>query len=59
MKDKTYKNIELTSRAKKSTFILVDEDYDDFVNLPNEVRNYLSRFRNEFSFKIQLDINNV
>jgi len=41
-----------TSRAKKSTFILVEEDFDQFVNLPNEVGNYLSRLRNEFAYTI-------
>ena len=39
-----------TSRAKKSTFILVEQDFDRFVNLPNEVGNYLSKLRNEFAF---------
>ncbi|MDO7173880.1 PIN domain-containing protein [Mariniflexile sp. AS56] len=41
-----------TSRAKKSTFILVEEDFDRFVNLPNEVGNYLSTLRNEFAFTV-------
>jgi len=41
-----------TSRAKKSTFILVEENFDRFVNLPNEVGNYLSILRNEFSFMV-------
>lgn len=39
-----------TSRAKKSTFILVEQDFDRFVNLPNEVGSYLSKLRNEFAF---------
>lgn len=41
-----------TSRAKKSTFILVEQDFDRFVNLPNEVGNYLSKLRNEFAFTV-------
>lgn len=41
-----------TSRAKKSTFILVEKDFDHFVNLPNEVNNYLSKLRNEFAFTV-------
>lgn len=41
-----------TSRAKKSTFILVEQDFDRFVNLPNEVGNYLSKLRNESAFTI-------
>jgi rRNA-processing protein FCF1 len=41
-----------TSRAKKSTFILVEKDFDRFVNLPNEVGNYLSKLRNEFAFTV-------
>lgn len=39
-----------TSRAKKSTFILVEQDFDRFVNLPNEVGNYFSKLKNEFAF---------
>lgn len=41
-----------TSRAKKSTFILVEEDFDRFVNLPNEVGIYLAKLRNEFAFNV-------
>ncbi len=41
-----------TSRSKKSTFILVEQDFDRFVNLPNEVGNYLSTLRNEFTFTV-------
>lgn len=41
-----------TSRAKKSTFILVEQDFDRFVNLPNEVGNYLSKLRDEFAFTV-------
>ncbi|NCO62441.1 MAG: hypothetical protein COW66_13185 [Flavobacteriaceae bacterium CG18_big_fil_WC_8_21_14_2_50_34_36] len=41
-----------TSRAKKSTFILVEQDFDRLVNLPNEVGNYLSRLRDEFSYTV-------
>ena len=41
-----------TSRAKKSTFILVEKDFDRFVNLPSEVGNYLSELRNEFAFAV-------
>lgn len=39
-----------TSRAKKSTFILVEQDFDHFVNLPKEVENYLCKIREEFAF---------
>jgi DNA replication ATP-dependent helicase Dna2 len=39
-----------TSRAKKSTFILVEQNFDHFLNLPIEVENYLSKLRKEFSF---------
>ena len=41
-----------TSRAKKSTFILVEQDFDRFVNLPDEVGNYLSKLRDEFAFTV-------
>lgn len=41
-----------TSRAKKSTFILVEQNFDRFVNLPNEVGNYLLRLRNELTFTV-------
>jgi rRNA-processing protein FCF1 len=41
-----------TSRAKKCTYILAEQDYDHFVNLPNEVGNYLSKLKTEFSFSI-------
>lgn len=41
-----------TSRAKKSTFILVEQHFNRFVNLPNEVGNYLSKLKNEFSFTV-------
>lgn len=41
-----------TSRAKKATFILAEQDFDRFIKLPKEVANYLSKLRNEFSFKI-------
>jgi DNA replication ATP-dependent helicase Dna2 len=41
-----------TSRAKKVTYILVEQDFDRFVNLPNEVGNYLSKLRNEFAFTV-------
>lgn len=41
-----------TSRAKKSMYILVEQDFDRFVNLPNEVGNYLSKLRDEFAFTI-------
>jgi DNA replication ATP-dependent helicase Dna2 len=41
-----------TSRAKKSTFILVEQNFDRFVNLPNGVGNYLSKLRNEFAFTV-------
>jgi DNA replication ATP-dependent helicase Dna2 len=43
-----------TSRAKKATYILVEQDFDRFVNLPNEVENYLSKLRDEFTFSLNL-----
>ncbi len=39
-----------TSRAKKCTFILVEQEFDHVVNLPNEVATYLSKLKKEFSF---------
>lgn len=39
-----------TSRAKKCTFILVEQEFDHVVNLPNEVDAYLSKLKKEFSF---------
>jgi len=39
-----------TSRAKKSTYILVEKDFHHFVNLPNEVEGYLKSLKEEFSF---------
>jgi rRNA-processing protein FCF1/Cdc6-like AAA superfamily ATPase len=44
-----------TSRAKKCTYILAEQDYDHFVNLPNEVGNYLSKLKTEFSFSINVN----
>jgi rRNA-processing protein FCF1 len=41
-----------TSRAKKSTLILVEKDFDRFVNLPTEVGNYLNKLKNEFTFSV-------
>ncbi|MFV0554309.1 MAG: PIN domain-containing protein [Mangrovibacterium sp.] len=41
-----------TSRAKKSTFILVEQNFDRFVNLPNEVGNYLFKLKNDFAFMV-------
>ena len=41
-----------TSRAKKSTYILVEQDFDRMVNLSSEVGNYLSKLKKEFSFSI-------
>jgi DNA replication ATP-dependent helicase Dna2 len=41
-----------TSRAKKCTYILVEQDFDRLVNLPSEVGNYLSKLNKEFSFTI-------
>jgi rRNA-processing protein FCF1 len=41
-----------TSRAKKSTFILVEKDFDRFVNLSHEVGNYLYKLKNEFTFSV-------
>jgi DNA replication ATP-dependent helicase Dna2 len=41
-----------TSRSKKCTYILAEQDYDHFVNLPNEVEAYLSKLKSEFSFLI-------
>lgn len=41
-----------TSRAKKSTYILVEEGFDRFVDFPNEVGNYLSKLRADFAFTV-------
>ncbi|MCM8568892.1 PIN domain-containing protein [Gramella jeungdoensis] len=41
-----------TSRSKKSTLILVEQDFDRFVNLPSEVGYYLSKLQNEFAFAV-------
>jgi hypothetical protein len=41
-----------TSRAKKSTYILAEQDFDRQVNLSSEVGSYLSKLRQEFSFSI-------
>lgn len=41
-----------TSRAKKSTIILVEQDFERLVNLPNEVNNYLLKLKKEFSFTL-------
>lgn len=41
-----------TSRAKKATYILVEQDFDRFVNLPNEVVNYISKLCDEFAFNV-------
>lgn len=41
-----------TSRSKKATFILVEQNFDRFVNLPNEVGNYLSMLKKEFTFTV-------
>ncbi|MDC0338959.1 AAA domain-containing protein [Flavobacteriales bacterium] len=46
-----------TSRVKKSTYILVEEDFDRFVNLPNEVNRYLSKLRTEFAFNANSEAN--
>jgi len=40
-----------TSRSKKSTFILVENDYDRLVNLPNEVQLYMKKLSNSYSFQ--------
>lgn len=39
-----------TSRAKKSTFILVEQDFDRYVNLPTDVELYLTKLHNSFCF---------
>ncbi len=39
-----------TSRAKKCTFIIALEDYEQVVNLPPEVSQFMSRLREEFCF---------
>jgi Cdc6-like AAA superfamily ATPase len=41
-----------TSRAKKSTFILVEQDFDQFINLQNEVDSYISKIRNECIYTV-------
>lgn len=39
-----------TSRAKKSTFILVEDNFDHLINISYEVGAYLSKLQNEFAF---------
>jgi rRNA-processing protein FCF1 len=34
---------------------IAEQDYDHFVNLPNEVGNYLSKLKTEFSFSINVN----
>ena len=41
-----------TSRAKKTTFILVEQNFNHFVNLPIEVGKYLSKLKTEFAFNV-------
>ncbi len=41
-----------TSRAKKSTYILLEENFDRLLNVPNEVNNYLSKLKAEFAFSV-------
>ena len=52
-----------TSRAKKCTFILAEQDFDRVVNLQSEVADYLAKLKAEFSFNISLKsrkgINNI
>ncbi|WP_158860364.1 PIN domain-containing protein [Lunatibacter salilacus] len=40
-----------TSRAKKSTYILTDDGFNQKVNLNNNVDSYLRKLNEEFSFK--------
>lgn len=42
-----------TSRAKKSTYILAEQNFIQLVNLPSEVGYYLSKLKKEFSFSIE------
>jgi len=39
-----------TSRAKKCTYILAEQNFDHFVDIKTEVGNYLSKLKDEFSF---------
>jgi DNA replication ATP-dependent helicase Dna2 len=39
-----------TSRAKKCTFILVEQDFELKVNMSNEVAQYVSKLKKEFAF---------
>jgi DNA replication ATP-dependent helicase Dna2 len=48
-----------TSRAKKCTFILAEVNYEREVNLHNEVAEYLSKLKKEFSFFIHPIGNNL
>jgi hypothetical protein len=41
-----------TSRAKKCTFILAEVNYEHEVNLQNDVADYLSKLKKEFSFYV-------
>ncbi len=46
-----------TSRAKKCTFILTEENFEHVVNLSNEVAKYLSKLKAEHSFYITPKLN--
>lgn len=48
-----------TSRAKKCTFILAEVNYDHEVNLQNDVANYLSKLKKEFSFNFDPVTNDI
>ncbi|MDR1679223.1 MAG: AAA family ATPase [Prevotellaceae bacterium] len=48
-----------TSRAKKSTFILVEQDFDRIVSLPSEVAQYLSKLKSEFSFHLSSETKEI
>ena len=41
-----------TSRAKKCTFILAEQNFERIVNLPNGIAEYLSKLKSEFSFTL-------
>lgn len=48
-----------TSRAKKCTFILVQKDFDHFVNLHHEVSDFLIKLRDEFSFTVNSNTDEI
>lgn len=48
-----------TSRAKKATFILVEEDFDKLIILPNDVKSYIDKFYLDVNYiQNKIEVNN-